>query len=450
MNLEKKTAIYNFLFLFFTTLNKNNISYCVLRNYESLPKSLNGSDLDILVAKKDINNFYNLLNQILEITSGKIITKYGILTPRICILGGIGREWYGIQLDVHEGILPYKTSSMFSANFILKRAKKYNNILVANDEDAVFIAFLKQILNNGVSTDRYLIGAKDAWLKNQHLYVPILKLFYSQKFLEKLNEILKQKNYNINKKDIKTLTILGRRSLTKKMSVKYRNFVSNLSRIRRFLSPPGFTIAMLGTDGSGKTTIINEIWKPLSQAVHQDIHYEHFRPNLLPSIAELFGEKKISTPVPNPHASQSSGLIGSLIRLFYYMLDYIFGYLFKVYPSLVKFSSVWIFDRYYYDYLIDPKRSRIALPSWSIKLMSLLIPKIDLIICLGTNANTIYKRKPELKLNEIERQVKALKDLQESQKRAVWIDTGKSLDVSIAEALTIIRDHMSERYNNDN
>ncbi len=42
----------------------------------------------------------------------------------------------------------------------------------------------------------------------------------------------------------------------------------------------------------------------------------------------------------------------------------------------------------------------------------------------------IYKRKPELPLKEVERQVSKLKEFCESNKRAVWIDTGTSIEES--------------------
>lgn len=43
----------NFLKVFFRNLGESGIQYCVLRNYEHLPHSLNGSDLDILVRLSD-------------------------------------------------------------------------------------------------------------------------------------------------------------------------------------------------------------------------------------------------------------------------------------------------------------------------------------------------------------------------------------------------------------
>ena len=46
-----------FLSPFFNTLNFQAISYCVWGNYELLPDSLNGSDLDIVVPEDNKISF---------------------------------------------------------------------------------------------------------------------------------------------------------------------------------------------------------------------------------------------------------------------------------------------------------------------------------------------------------------------------------------------------------
>ena len=207
-------------------------------------------------------------------------------------------------------------------------------------------------------------------------------------------------------------------------------------------------IALLGTDGSGKSTIIENIKPPLNDAFHNAVYYEHMRPNKFPSIARLMGNKEEFTgPVTNPHGSSTSGFLGSMLRWAYYMLDYTLGFYLKIWPKKAIRSCVWIFDRYYYDYLIDPKRSRINLPKWLLKLGQFIIPEPDIIICLGTDAQAIYKRKPELPLAEVERQVDALQAFCEKHPRARWIDTGQSIEQSSRETMEYIKEVMGNRFN---
>jgi hypothetical protein len=128
------------------------------------------------------------------------------------------------------------------------------------------------------------------------------------------------------------------------------------------------------------------------------------------------------------------------------MLDYTFGFYLKIWPKKAIRSCVCIFDRYYYDYLIDPKRARIKLPKWILKMGQFLIPEPDLILCLGTDAQVIHKRKPELTLDEVERQVAALKKMSESHNRAVWIDTGENIETSSKNAIKVIINMMANRF----
>ena len=432
-----------FLKDFFSTLNEKSIDYCVLRNYQTLPKTLDGSDLDILIASKNIKFFYKTLDILLLKYQGKIVIQYGQLTPRICILIQHKNSFYGIQLDVHEGILPYKTSNMFSVDLMLKRSKRHNTIRVADDNDAHLVAFFKEILHNSKCTEKYFLLAQKSWIENSFYQKELLEV-YPQYFINDLNHLFLS-TYNIDK--INKLSQRGRSVLGKKLSTKIKNFKINLRKIYRFKKRPGVTIAMMGTDGAGKTTIINEILKPLNEAVHNAVYYEHMRPNLIPNIAQFFGKKKQTEPISNPHASKPSGLLGSSLRLFYYSFDYIVGFWFKIYPVMVKKSSIWIFDRYYYDYMIDPKRARISLPRWVINSMNFFIPEPDLILCFGAESSIIYQRKPEHTLEEVENQVNKLKVFCKKNSRAVWIDTGVSIDKSVEETLNIISLMMSKRYN---
>ncbi len=432
-----------FLVPFFKKLSLNKINYCVLRNYRELPYSLGNSDLDILIDKKDVNDFYSILEQILHQSNGEIIIQYGKLTPRICIVSCNSNSWVGIQLDIHEGILPYRTANMFPIDFLFSRISVHNEIFVANDDDADLIAFLKEILNNKTCKEIYFNKAKKSWFNNKPLYVNELTRIYDDEFLTILDTTL-QGDYN--PATILALAKYGQFFLTKDISIKRRNLISSLSRFYRFFKPPGFSIAVLGTDGAGKTTIIDAIREPLNEAVHNALFYEHMRPNLIPNIAQLFGHKKHSGTVVNPHEAEPSGFIGSVLRLLYYSSDYIFGYWLKIYPVMVKKSSIWIFDRYYYDYLIDPKRARINLPSWVIKSVRFFIPEPDLILCLGAAPDVIHARKPELPLSEVTKQVNKLKLFCKNESRATWIDTGKPLDDTISQTLQVITSKMALRY----
>ena len=205
-------------------------------------------------------------------------------------------------------------------------------------------------------------------------------------------------------------------------------------------------IAVLGADGSGKTTLMQGMTPVLRDVLNREPRYEHLRPNLFPSLARLMGKTTNTGPTSNPHAGAPFSRTGSVFRLAYYTLDYILGYWFKVYPAMAKNSTVWLFDRYFYDFFIDPARGRIRLPKPIIRFLSIFIPKPDLILCLGANPEIIHRRKPELSPGEVQRQVRELRNFCDGSRRAVWIDVGCPIEESLEHALDAVTSRMAARY----
>jgi len=388
-----------FLQDFFNRLNETGINYAVLRNYEPLPYSLGGSDLDILVAPTNAVAARDMIESFAHSHGLKLIVKYSVTTKILRFCGKKDSVWLGFPIDIYTA-LEYRGLEYADSYAVLERAEDWAGVRVLSKGDAGVLTLLKECLANSCSRKNYLEKAATAYTTNPRGYASSLEFYFGVEAATEFAEYLQTNNEDAAL--LRKLSATLRRSLffkslrkstLKTIQIKIRTYAK---RIFRLISPPGLTVAVLGTDGSGKSTIIASIETVLSQALHNKSRYDHLRPNLLPSIAKLFGKPGSTGPVTNPHASVPSGFLGSLARVSYYTLDYIFGYWVKVYPALVKRPTLHIFDRYYYDYLIDPKRARIQLPEWIIKAVGFLIPKPDLILCLGAAPDVIYARKPEL------------------------------------------------------
>lgn len=439
---NNNTYLNEILSYFFKSLNDKNIKYCVWGNYTFLPESLNGSDLDIVIHGKNKIEFKNCFDKFINQFNGKVVSFFKTHnTVHYRIIGIYNNSPWGIMIDVIFDEFYYKDKIYFPSKWVWSIRKNHNGIIVNDIGFSYLAGFLKELLHKGFIKDRYLINVIAELKTNSFRYEIFLNEVYGIDFTKILLKEFEKKVELIN---IKLLRKLALKSL-KSNEIAFNT--KGFQKYKRIIRQPGFTIAFLGTDGSGKSTIIENIKPPLIDGFHNAIYYEHMRPNKLPSIARLLGSKEeFNSPVTNPHGSKTSGFLGSLFRWSYYMLDYTFGFYLKIWPKKAIRSCVWIFDRYYYDYLIDPKRARIKLPQWIIKFGQLLIPEPDLIICLGTDAQVIHERKPELTLEEVERQVCALKKFCESHKRAVWIDTGKDIDTSTSDAIEAIINMMAKRF----
>lgn len=134
-----------------------------------------------------------------------------------------------------------------------------------------------------------------------------------------------------------------------------------------------------------------------------------------------------SSDNPNPHDKKTNGLIKSLIRYFYYNLDFIFGYNFVVRKRIVQKQLV-IFDRYYYDYFVDLRRYQYSFPNWVPKFFAWSIPKPNIVFVLEGDAKNLYQRKQELSIKEIERQLMEYHKIALKYHNAIIVDVDKPLE----------------------
>ena len=87
--------------------------------------------------------------------------------------------------------------------------------------------------------------------------------------------------------------------------------------------------------------------------------------------------------------------------MLYYVCDYILGYFIKILP-LQRQNKFIIFDRYYFDFIVDQKRSAINLnKTLATFFYKVFIPKPNKIFFVSVDSKVAYKRKKELPINVI-------------------------------------------------
>lgn len=295
----------------FKSLNDRNIKYCVLRNYESLPNNTGGSDLDLWVSSQDIKKVSEILRETSIVTNCKIVSfipsKH---SPKFCFQNS--KE--GIQIDLFYGNIYFQNKVIFDENTIEQHIKLYNGIAILNDNFANLVSLIKEIINNGTCTTKYTLPIYNSPCYDLDFLKLNLKAF-NLEFIRTLYQAIQ--NHNIEN-DCRILFQLSRKSLSAHIVI---NKIKKINRI--FNKKPGYVIAILGTDGSGKSTIINNITPILNGGFHNGIIYNHLRPNFIPDLGIVLGKKEKTEEikvVSNPHAEKQSGFLGSIIRWGYYMI----------------------------------------------------------------------------------------------------------------------------------
>jgi thymidylate kinase len=159
-------------------------------------------------------------------------------------------------------------------------------------------------------------------------------------------------------------------------------------------SPPGLLVAIFGADGSGKSTVCHAVIEELAP-LFGAARYLHFRPR-------LGGGKPGADPVLEPHRDPNRGSLASVAKVAYYTADFVIGHALRIRPEISRGGLV-VFDRYFHDLFVDPRRYRYGGPGLALRAAARLVPRPDLVILLDAPVEILLARKQELEAAELDR-----------------------------------------------
>lgn len=441
-----------FLGLLFSKLNESGVLYAVMRNYASLPDTSAGSDLDILVHPEDIKRAKAVLFDAIKQSGGIAIGCVQTWTFFEVYALGINNksEWWGLCVEFYTGVQFKSSVPLVDSNQFDACISKYNDISIVSEHIGNAIGFIKEILaHNEFRADKpqYLGSLLHLYTEHSNQYKSIFSPL-GQRGLGLLPNVLENPSKAVRSVAIRKFrrAVLVNAFIKSPGSFLYKRVTHEFHRVKRYFHPSGTVIVILGVDGAGKSTVINAIKPVLDAATHNATFVQHLRPSLLPALARLKGQTKVpSGPVLDPHGSTPSGTLGSLLRLTWLTLDYIFGYWLRTRLIIAKRPAIVIFDRYAYDMALDPRRFRINLPVVLVRGFIRWAPKPDLIICLHGNPAVIAARKNELPLEEVKRQTEALLAFAKQEPNAVLVSTEGTVEQARDDVLMALQDFCERR-----
>ncbi|UFH54878.1 phosphotransferase [Spirosoma sp. KNUC1025] len=207
----------------------------------------------------------------------------------------------------------------------------------------------------------------------------------------------------------------------------------------------GMIVTFSGVDGAGKSTVIEQTKQQIEKRLRQRVVVLRHRPSLLPILsAWKYGkqqaEQRAADTLPRQGTNQSA--TSSLLRFAYYYADYLFGQ-FYIQVKYVWRGYIVLYDRYYFDFINDGRRSNINLPPGMATILYGLLLKPRLNVFLYAPPEEILRRKQELDsatITELTRQYLGL--FEELQKRYPSSEYLPVLNQHLPRTLTQIFDRI--------
>jgi serine acetyltransferase len=120
------------------------------------------------------------------------------------------------------------------------------------------------------------------------------------------------------------------------------------------------------------------------------------------------------------------------MKLLFFAADYCLGFVFFIRPLLVRSHGV-LFDRYYDDLLVDPRRYRHRGSLSMAYLLRRIVPRPHLWLLLDAPAEVLQRRKQEVSPYESERQRFAYYALLNKERSVAVIDASQPLDAVVRQ-----------------
>lgn len=383
----------DFLLTLFRSLDSTHVRYCVLHSWEGLPEEL-VSDLDIAVDPDDVEKLRSVFRLLLK-------KGYTPLPPVNYFVDAFCFRfvWFDAQMVIClavDVIFKHQKGVLItpSVERLLSGRIRHGTFWIPAPESE-FAYLLARRAWKGTATPKQ---RRRLQLLVEQLGLPTAERLAKELFLGKVSVpvVAACAAGSLNPLLSRLKAEIWKTSLVRNPLRLLVNLVSDgLRRVRRWLHPTGCFVVVMGPDGVGKSTLIKHLEQTVDCAFNHTRLF-HWRPMLL-------WRRKTTRDTTKPHSLASHGRCRSIAGLFAQLSDYWLGYWLLIRP-LVSRSGLVIFDRYFDDVRIDPKRYRYGGPLWLVRSLGYLVPKPDLILVLDAPEEVVFSRKQEIDTAELGRQ----------------------------------------------
>lgn len=413
-------------------LEAQGVSLCILNGYDNLANEV-PSDIDCMVQSDQLPlEFMNVINSTCLRVVGVFQRELNTYVVVVANMDSRNPEfiWFDAESDFRE-----HGRVFFQADEVLASAIRQGKFFTPSVYHEFILYLVKKVVHGSIPekhagrlTQLFQVAPEQCRAEMETLWCDEAVTIMVQASLSgdwsAVNDSMKE----IREELFRSVGAMDRRN-----AVRTR-LAETGRRLRRFTYPTGVHVVFLGSDGSGKSTVIRKVECALAPGFRQTA-----RLHLFPS-----SNREKSGPVIDPHGQPPRSLAGSIVKMGVWWVRYTCGYIRHIRAKLVR-SVLVVSDRYFLDILVDPVRYRYGGPTWLPQLVWKFLPKPDLIILLDAPADVLQQRKQEVPFEESERQVLAYRDLFGDMNRGHIVNANQSVEDVVSDVNRIILNFMAAR-----
>lgn len=437
------------LIALFRQFDDEGIIWAVLRDAERLPEYTR-RDVDILVAITSFRRAREIVYECASANGWSCLAEFKhqyyhahwLIKPH-----GVDSAFLPVELFTNQA---YRGTPLLATDYGLSQRRRINEYVWAVPTGfAAATALIKELVPHQTlkegSRELVITGARtEADLFRQSLQASV----QDADLTEKLYNACLSAQWDMLTPLSRSVRSAVRGMFLRSLFGRTRYFFRAI--VTRLHPPLSCFIAILGPDGSGKTTVADLV---AARAMHRPFVTIHrcknnfgMVPRMHDILYRLARALRIKMPKPTEtkpgelHAGMQKplGALRAMAQIAYYSAGLFLGHL-KL-PSWRAVVGLIISDRYYYDYYYMRGYDRV--PHWYLRLLGVLVPKPDLIFYLDRDAEGIYQQKPELTPDEIRRQQQCIRKLLADNSRARIIDASLGADKTAEAVVECIYDYL--------
>ncbi len=391
---------------FIKVLNRElgNYPHAFLKfNANSLEKLDYSSDLDIAIKKEDINKISSFSKAHILVNKSKVISKSFMTTIELFFKDG---SFLSIDL-INQ--LKRKNIEMMDIRPLLASASyNENDVIVPEVRFDIEYCLLFYTLNNSSIPLKYATHFNMAPVRYKNSAVKYINEKYGLDFIT-FEELF------VSKKGLKDKLLNSLKTFPSYSPLlNAKNGINYLKdTLTSVFKASGFVITFTGVDGVGKSTVINLVKDQIEHTFRKEVVLKRHRPGILPILSAIKHGKVKAEDIASktiPRKGKNKNVLSSILRFTYYYTDYLLGQVYVHFKYTLR-GKIVLYDRYYFDFINDSKRSNIHLNKNVVKWLYSFIFKPRLNIFLYADPQVVYKRKQELDPFTIEELTMGYKDL---------------------------------------